>query len=121
MTAAAFMSGDTTAPVEVAHQATGVFSLLWLLVALPLASALLLLAGGRRTNTWGPYLGVAVVWVGFAIGFVQFVQMLGKASADRPVGQTIYTWAAAGVLDVKVQFLLDQLSMVFLLLEPPHP
>ena len=98
------------------QNAAGASALVWLLVALPLASAFLLLAGGRRTNRWGPVLGVAVVWVGFAIGFVEFLQMLSRPVNDRAVGQTVYTWAAAGVFDVKVQFLLDQLSIVFVLL-----
>jgi len=31
--------------------ADGVFSLLWVLIALPAAGALILLLGGRRTNT----------------------------------------------------------------------
>ncbi len=116
MTAAALFTGDASAPVEVVHQATGAASLVWLLVALPLLSAMLLLVGGRRTNSWGPYLGVGVVWVGFGIGFVQFLQMLGRPTAARPVGQSIYTWAQSGLFDVKVQFLLDELSMVFVLL-----
>ena len=39
--------------------ATGVFRLTWLLVALPAASAAILLLGGRRTNAWGHLLGCA--------------------------------------------------------------
>ena len=31
----------------------------WLLVALPLAGAAILLFGGRRTDAWGHWLGVA--------------------------------------------------------------
>ena len=41
--------------------AEGVFSLIWVLIALPLAGAAILLFGGRRTNSWGPYLGVRTV------------------------------------------------------------
>ncbi len=35
---------------------SGVFSLLWLVVASPLVGAVVLLAGGRRTDPWGPLL-----------------------------------------------------------------
>ncbi len=43
--------------------ASGAFSATWLLVAIPLFSALILLVGGRRTNKWGHYLGVAATAV----------------------------------------------------------
>jgi NADH-quinone oxidoreductase subunit L len=103
-------------PLQVVQQASGVFSLTWLLVALPLLGAGLLLVGGRRTNRWGPYLAVAMVWVAFLIGAAQFVSMLGEPSDQRAFGQDLYTWAAAGMFDVHVGFLVDQLSMVFVLL-----
>ena len=41
--------------------AEGLFSLMWLLIALPLASAAILLSTGRRSNSLGPYLGVLSV------------------------------------------------------------
>lgn len=102
--------------LEVVHQATGVFSLTWLLVALPLLGAGVLLLGGRRSDRWGPLFAVAMVWIAFAIGAVQFIAMLGKPSEDRAFGQDLYTWATAGIFDVQVGFLVDQLSMVFVLL-----
>ena len=40
--------------------AHGIQSLAWLLVALPLLSAAVLLCVGRRGDKWGPYLGAAV-------------------------------------------------------------
>ena len=39
----------------------GAFPLIWLLIALPLAGAAILLLGGRRTDTWGHWLGVLAV------------------------------------------------------------
>ena len=44
---------------QVISEATGVFGLTWLLVALPLVGAALLLLGGRRTNSFGPALATA--------------------------------------------------------------
>ncbi len=57
--------------------ATGVFSFLWLLIALPLASATILLLGGRRTNRWGHLLGVAAPVAAFVIAVMQFSSLLG--------------------------------------------
>jgi NADH-quinone oxidoreductase subunit L len=98
------------------QQASGVFSLTWMLVALPLLGAGILLLGGRRTNRWGPYLAVGMVWVGFVLGAVQFLSMLQEPAEQRAFGQDLYTWANAGLFDVHVGFLADQLSMVFVLL-----
>jgi len=108
--------GDAETGLQVVQQASGVFTLTWLLVALPLLGAGLLLLGGRRTDRWGPLLAVAMVWVGFLIGAVQFLTMLQEPAEERAVGQDLYTWATAGIFDVHVGFLVDQLSMVFVLL-----
>ncbi len=41
-----------------ATEASGAAAFAWLLVVLPLAGATVLLLGGRRTNSFGPYLAV---------------------------------------------------------------
>ena len=43
--------------------AEGLLASSWLLIALPLAGAAVLLLGGRRTDRWGHLLGVATVVV----------------------------------------------------------
>ena len=40
---------------------------IWLLIALPLAGAVVLLLGGRATNPWGHLLGCATVLASFAV------------------------------------------------------
>ncbi len=117
MTGLALLSGQVGhASTEVAQPASGIFSVTWLLVALPLLGAAILLLGGRRTDRWGPLFAVAMIWVAFAIGAIQFFALLGKPSDGRAFSQDLYTWAAAGIFDVNVGFLVDQLSMVFVLL-----
>jgi NADH-quinone oxidoreductase subunit L len=96
--------------------ATGVLSLTWLLIALPLAGAAILLLGGRRTDAFGHLLGTATVALAFVIGLLQFIALLGRDSDDRAVGQQLYTWISVGGFDVDVGFQLDQLSMCFVLL-----
>ena len=96
--------------------ATGVFSLTWVLIALPLLGAAVLLLGGRRTDRWGHLLGAAMPAVAFLIALAQFVALLGRNAEDRSVGQHLYRWIAVGGLKVDVGLLLDPLSMVFVLL-----
>ncbi|MSV52572.1 MAG: NADH-quinone oxidoreductase subunit L, partial [Actinobacteria bacterium] len=96
--------------------AAGVFSLTWLLIALPLFGAAVLLLGGRRTNSWGPYLGVLTVVGSAVLAVLMLVAMMGHSAEERSVGQTLFTWVFAGGFQADMAFQLDQLSMVFVLL-----
>ncbi|MEY3734464.1 MAG: hypothetical protein RL347_1823, partial [Actinomycetota bacterium] len=89
-TGAAPMADATNiAPViQPLAEASGVFSYLWLLIALPLLGATVLLLGGRRTNRWGPYFAVLMV-VGAAVyGIALLLGMLARSADDRAIGQT---------------------------------
>ncbi len=99
-----------------AQAASGVFSLTWLLVALPLAGAAALLLGGRRTDRFGHLLGTATSWAAFLVGAVLFVAMLGRSAEERVVGQHLFGWVAAGSFQVDAGLLLDPLSLAFVLL-----
>ena len=96
--------------------ATGVFSLLWLLIALPLAGAAILLFSGRKTNKWGPYLGVFTVFVDAVIAIWMLIAMMGNGSEQRTFSQNEFSWMFAGNFKVDMAFQLVQLSMVFVLL-----
>jgi NADH-quinone oxidoreductase subunit L len=99
-----------------AGAATGTFSLMWLLVALPLAGAAVLLLGGRRTNGFGHLLGTAASVASFVVGVVLFLAMLGREGSERVLGQTLYSWIPVGGLQVDLGLQLDPLSMAFVLL-----
>ena len=96
--------------------AEGVFSLIWLLIALPLFGAAVLLLGGRRTNSWGPYLGVLTVVGSAVLAVLMLVAMMGHPAEERSVGQSLFTWVFADGFQADMAFQLDQLSMVFVLL-----
>jgi len=96
--------------------AEGVFSLIWLLMALPLAGAAVLLFGGRRTNAWGPFLGILTVSASAVIGWIMLLSMMGNAPEERTFDQTLFTWVSVGDFQADMAFQLDQLSMVFVLL-----
>jgi NADH-quinone oxidoreductase subunit L len=96
--------------------ATGVLSLGWLVIAAPLFGAVVLLLGGRRTDKWGHLLGVAMPALSFLVGLLQFIALLGRDPEDRSVSSNLYPWIPVGGLKVDVGFLLDPLSMCFVLL-----
>ncbi|HEX6877643.1 MAG TPA: NADH-quinone oxidoreductase subunit L [Nocardioidaceae bacterium] len=104
------------APVIAPTGAEGVFSLLWLIIALPALGAAILLLGGRRTDRWGHLLGVATVAVSFVIGLVAFFALLGRGEEERSVGQYLFTWVQAGSFRSNVALLYDQLAALFVLL-----
>jgi NADH-quinone oxidoreductase subunit L len=99
-----------------AATASGVFSLTWLLVGLPLLGAIVLLLGGRRLDKVAPLLGSALPGAAFLLGALQFFALLGRDSKDRSIGQHLYSWISVGTFRVDVGFLVDPLSMCFVLL-----
>ena len=106
----------STVPVVDPGSASGIFSLTWLVIALPLAGAAILLLGGRRTDRWGHLLGTALPIGSFVLSVLMFVELLGRDEAERQVGQHLYTWFQVGTLDVGFDLLYDPLSALFLLL-----
>jgi NADH-quinone oxidoreductase subunit L len=103
-------------PVVDPTAADGVLSLAWLVIALPLAGAVILLVGGRFTDRWGPLLGAALPTVSFGISLAMFFSLLGRDEGDRQVSQHLYDWIQVGGLDVGMDLLYDPLSSLFLLL-----
>ena len=94
--------------------ASGLLSASWLLIALPLAGAAVLLLGGRRTDRWGHLLGTATIVVAFVIAVACTVQLAGLD--ERSAGVDLFTFFRTGSLDVTAGLLFDPLSAVFVLL-----
>jgi NADH-quinone oxidoreductase subunit L len=96
---------------------TGVFHLTWLLVALPAASAAVLLLGGRRTNAWGHLLGCATPLLSFLIAVVQLFALVGRdGGQSRQLDQHLFSWVPVAGFRADANLLLDPLSLVFVLL-----
>jgi len=94
--------------------ASGLLAASWLLVALPLAGAAVLLLGGRRTDRWGHLLATGTVVAAFVIGLACTVQLAGLD--ERSAGVDLFTFIASGNLDVQAGLLFDPLSATFVLL-----
>ncbi|KAF0846937.1 NADH-quinone oxidoreductase subunit L [Nocardia caishijiensis] len=89
---------------------------LWLLPAIPLAGAVVLLVLGRRADKWGHFLGTAAALGSFVVAAVAFVGMLGRADADRAQHLDLFTWVPVAQMQVAFGLQLDQLSICFALL-----
>jgi NADH-quinone oxidoreductase subunit L len=103
-------------PLETPVPATGFFTSAWLLIAIPAVSAAILLLVGRRADRWGHYLGAAAPLASFAIGLYYFANLLGRNEAERAVSVPLYNWISSGRWQINVGLLIDQLSIVFVLL-----
>src|SRR4051794_40052267 len=111
-------------PVVDPTTADGVFSLAWVVIALPLAGAVILLVGGaiapRAFASFGHLLGCLLPIGSFVISLVMFLGLLGRDDDDRQVSQHLYTWIDTGSsgqgLHVGMDLLYDPLSALFLLL-----
>src|SRR3954469_5968324 len=97
-----FVLAEGAAPLVDPGSADGVFSLLWLVIALPLLGAVVLLVGGPlsrgRLAKSGPLFGAVRPVLSFVLSLVLFLTLLGRDSNDRQVGQHLYTWFEAGGL-----------------------
>jgi NADH-quinone oxidoreductase subunit L len=94
--------------------AHGIQSAAWLLVVIPALSAAVLLLVGRRGDKWGPWLGAFVPVVLFVYAVMLFFSVKGES--NREVNLHLYSWIPVNRFQVDVGFLLDPLSLVFVLL-----
>src|SRR4051794_12186987 len=91
-------------------------TLVWLVIALPLAGAAILLLAGRRSDGWGHLLGCLAALASFAAGAVLFLDMLARHAEDRIIHQGLFSWVQVANLQVDFGLQLDALSMCFVLL-----
>ncbi|OJF12435.1 NADH-quinone oxidoreductase subunit L [Couchioplanes caeruleus] len=96
--------------------ATGLLSGIWLLVAIPLASAAVLLLLGRKADKWGHWLGVLAVASTFVLGLSMFFQLRGLNPDKRSAELSLWDFIAVGKLEVDFGLLFDPLAGVFVLL-----
>ena len=99
-----------------ATAATGITAYAWLLVALPMLGAAVLLVGGRPTDKWGPVFATAMSWAAFVVGFVVWIAMIGRDAEQRAASLHLFEWVPAGSFNVDAGMLVDQLSVAFVLL-----
>ncbi|NLF04774.1 MAG: NADH-quinone oxidoreductase subunit L, partial [Actinomycetales bacterium] len=113
LTAARLPFADIVAPVAPSGAAQ---ELAWLLVAIPLASAAILLLAGKRSNRWGHWFGVGASVASFVLGAAILVSLLGAPTSERVVELDLFDWISVGQLSLAAGMRLDPLSLTFVLL-----
>ncbi|MBU8858386.1 NADH-quinone oxidoreductase subunit L [Micromonospora sp. WMMB482] len=103
-------------PAEAVTFATadGMLGSVWLLVAIPLVSAAILLLLGKRADRWGHWLGVGAIGAAFVLGLTYFLQLRGLE--NKQVELSLWDFMAVGDLRVDFGLLFDPLAAVFVLL-----
>ncbi|MFW6640170.1 NADH-quinone oxidoreductase subunit L [Nocardiopsis algeriensis] len=109
----AYLAAETGAA---AAAGSAVLSNAWLLIALPLAGAAILLLGGKRTDSWGHLLATALPVASFAWAVLILFDLLGRAGDARSVAVPVYEWISVGSLSIGADLLVDPLSISFVLL-----
>ncbi len=89
-------------------------SLLFLIIAIPAASAAVLLVGGERTDRWGHLLGTVAPIASFLIGVLAFLDL--QAGDNDALRQHLFTWIDVSTFHVDFDVLFDPLSALFVLL-----
>lgn len=98
------------------NAAHGIQSAAWLLVALPALSAAVLLLLGKRADKWGHLLGALVPVLLFSYAAMLFFSIRGESGEGRERNLHLFSWIPVGGFNVDVGFLLDPLSLTFVLL-----
>ncbi|GAA4400524.1 NADH-quinone oxidoreductase subunit L [Ornithinibacter aureus] len=104
--------GSGLAPVD----ASGASAFVWLLIALPLLGAAVLLLGGRRTDKFGPLLATALSWGSFLVGVAIIAHLIGLPTEERAQHLTLWNWVPAGSFQLDLGLLADPLSLTFVML-----
>ena len=104
--------GSGLAPVD----ASGASAFVWLLIALPLLGAAVLLLGGRRTDKFGPLLATAMSWGSFLVGVASILHLIGLPTEERAQHLTLWNWVPAGSFQLDLGLLADPLSLTFVML-----
>jgi NADH-quinone oxidoreductase subunit L len=66
------------------------------------------------THRWPTWIGPGVMGLAFLLTLVNFVRMLG-VELHEPVLRNYWTWIVTGSLEIEAAILLDQLSMIMML------
>jgi NADH-quinone oxidoreductase subunit L len=103
---------EATAVNEVVHTTSGAIGLAWLIPVVPLLGFVAILLLTRRLREASAYIAVGAAAVSFLLSVAVAAQVIGEPGTYvRPLG----TWLSAGPLEVRYDLLVDQLTVVMLL------
>jgi NADH-quinone oxidoreductase subunit L len=89
----------------------------WITLLLPLASAVAITLGGTRVSRrLAGYVSTVTAMGAFAAAVVAFFEMWSKSPGARGATTTSWTWLAAGPYHFGLSLLVDQLSIMMMLI-----
>ena len=89
------------------------FELAWLLLAIPLAGAIINLAFGRQIGTRNiGFLASGAVALAFLVALWLFTSMLGLPAEERTITVPLWHWITIGSFNVNAALLIDPLSII---------
>jgi NADH-quinone oxidoreductase subunit L len=94
---------------------SGAASLAPFVIGLPLAGAALLLLFGRRIGRASGPIACSTIGAAFVLGVVTFFRLIATDEEGREATVRVFEWIAAGNFVVGAELLVDQLSIVMVL------
>ncbi|CAN5538711.1 NADH-quinone oxidoreductase subunit L [soil metagenome] len=85
------------------------------IVALPLLGSIVLLLVGKRLGRAAALLACGTVAAAFVLGTLSFFSLVSVGAEEREATVRVFEWIAAGNFNVGVDLLVDQLSLVMVL------
>ncbi|NYJ75829.1 NADH-quinone oxidoreductase subunit L [Allobranchiibius huperziae] len=105
-------------PGAVTTAATGINQYAWLVIALPLLGAALLMVGGKALDKVGPLLAVCLSGASFVLGLIMLLHTRGMSTQDRGLKSDVhlFDWIDTSSLHLAAGLRVDQLSLTFVML-----
>ncbi|HEX9696303.1 MAG TPA: NADH-quinone oxidoreductase subunit L [Actinomycetota bacterium] len=92
-----------------------IFEAAWLVPALPLLGAAILLFAGKRMSKAAGGLATVMMAGSFSVGLWIFFELLSMPAAERLHTSTLYTFIKAGTFEVALDYRIDPLSVLMIL------
>ncbi len=90
---------------------------LWVIVLLPLIGAIATGLFGQKMSKAGVnFWALGSTGLSFLLAVIAFIELVLRPASERVIVNTVYSWIAAGDLNVNAGFLLDPLSGIWLLI-----
>jgi NADH-quinone oxidoreductase subunit L len=87
----------------------------WLIPAIPLFGAVLLMLLGRRFGRAAGAIATTLMFGAFGVGLATFFDVVSRPASDRTFVQTLWSWIAGGSFRVSADYRIDPLALVMIL------
>jgi NADH-quinone oxidoreductase subunit L len=96
-------------------ESLGVVAFAPAIIGLPLAGAIVLLLFGKRIGRAAGPIASATIGLSFALAVVTFIRLVSAGEEDRSATVRLFEWIGVGNFSVGADLLVDQLSIVMVL------